>query len=359
MMGTAEKKLSERISRVLLPDHQAEQACRKHWDTLAKPLDGMGRFEELLIRLAGIQKSGTVFVRPAGVVIMCGDHGVTEENVTQTDSSVTISVAQALVKGRSTVNVMAEAAGADVFAVDMGIKVEEPIEGTLYRSGGKGTKNFLKEPAMTREQVCEAILTGIEVVEMLAKKGYRLLAAGEMGIGNTTSASAMMSALSGMDAASVTGRGAGLPDDRLAHKIEVVRKAVRLHQPDPEDPIEVLACLGGFEIAGMTGMYIGGALTGTAIVIDGVISGMAALLATMICPECAGFMIASHQGREPSSAYLMELLKLKPVLHADMALGEATGAVMLFPLLDVALALYNNGETFEEIEVESYERFSK
>ena len=358
MPGKHEKKLTEKIACARPADRQAAEACRRHWDSLAKPLDGLGRFEEILVRLAGIQGSPDVKVRPAAAVVMCADHGVTCENVTQTDSSVTASVAKAIAEGRSTVNAMADAAGMPVYAVDIGMYRHERIDGLTDCCVSRGTKDIMKEPAMSREDACRAVLEGIGMVERMSGAGYRILAAGEMGIGNTTAASAVITALSGLDSAEVTGRGAGLPDDLYAHKIEIVREAVRRNRPDREDPLDLLAKLGGFDMAGMTGMYIGGAVTGTLIVIDGFISAVSALLAKSLCPLTADYMAASHKGREPASGILMDMLGEKPVLDAGMALGEATGAVMLLPLLDVALALYRNGESFDEIRLEPYERFS-
>ncbi len=358
MPGKNEKKLIEKIAAVRPADRQAAEACRRHWDSLAKPLDGLGRFEEILVRLAGIQGSSDVKVRPAAAVVMCADHGVTCEQVTQTDSCVTASVAKAIAEGRSTVNAMANAAGMDVYAVDIGMYRHEPIDGLIDCCVSRGTEDMIKGPAMSREDACRAVLEGIGMVERLSGEGYRILAAGEMGIGNTTSASAVMTVLSGLDSAEVTGRGAGLPDDVYAHKIEIVREAVRRNRPDREDPLDLLAKLGGFDLAGMTGMYIGGALTATMILIDGFISAVSALLAKNLCPLTAGYMAASHTGREPASGILMDMLEEKPVLDAGMALGEATGAVMLLPLLDVTLSLYRNGETFDELRLEPYKRFN-
>lgn len=357
MPGKNERELIEKIAFVKPADRQAEKICREHWDSLAKPLDGLGRFEEILVRLAGVQRTPDVEVRPAAAVVMCADHGVTCEKVTQTDSSVTVSVGKAIAEGRSTVNVMAGAAGLDVYAVDMGMFEHGPIDGMINRSVSRGTADIMKGPAMTREDACLAVLAGIGIVEELSGQGCRLLAAGEMGIGNTTAASAVMTVLSGLDPSEVTGRGAGLPDDLYAHKIEVVRRSVERNRPDPDDPLDVLSRLGGFDIAGMTGMYIGGALTGTLIVIDGFISAVAALLARRLCPLTADYMTSSHNGKEPASAVLADMLGEKPVLNAGMALGEATGAVMLFPLLDIALALYRNGEQFDDIRLEPYKRF--
>ena len=352
-----ERQLKEKLTEIREPDYSAEAACRQRWDTLAKPIDGLGVFEELIIRLAGIQRNTEVVTGPRAAVVLCADHGVVDERVTQTDSSVTASVARAVAAGTSTVNILAESAGTDVVAADFGMNRHAPIPGVIDCCVRYGTDNISKGPAMSREEACLAILRGIELTESLAEQGFRLLAAGEMGIGNTTPASAITAVLSGLDPSEVTGRGAGLPDEYYYHKIEIVRKAIIVNQPDRNDPLDILSRLGGCEIAGMTGLYIGGARTGTAIVIDGFLSAVAAFLAQKLCPDSSAYMIPAHTGREPACRRLMSMMNMKPVLDAGMALGEATGAVLLFPLLDAALSLYLKGETFELLHLEPYERY--
>lgn len=358
-MGEYEFILNEKLVRIPEPDRSAESESRKRWDSLAKPLDGLGRFEEMIVQLAGIQRTVDVETTPRAAVVMCGDHGVVCEHVTQTGSVVTTSVARAISENASTVNVLAKAVSADVFAVDLGMNRDEEVPGLLDCSVGRGTQNIAKGPAMSRENACQAILEGMNVAASLASKGYRMLAAGEMGIGNTTAASAIMAVISDVDPALVTGRGAGLSDGLYSHKIEIVRQAVLVNRPDRSDPLDILSKLGGYEIAGMVGLYIGGALTGTAIVIDGLTSSVSALIAKRLCPDAGEYMLAAHTGREPASSEIMRLLEKKPVMDASMALGEATGAVLLFPLLDAALELYRKGETFEQIHVEPYERYQQ
>lgn len=355
--GRYEEILKKRIEEAAGPDRAAGAECRRRWDGLAKPVDGLGRFEDLIVKIAGIQATADVDISKRAAVVMCADHGVTAERVTQTDSSVTAAVARALAEGRSTLNAMAAAAHADVYAVDMGMDVSGGLDGVRDMSLARGTGDIGQSRAMTREQAALGILRGVREAEDLAARGYRLLAAGEMGIGNTTAASAVLCAMTGAAPDEVTGRGAGLPDSLLSHKIEIVRQAVRINAPDPEDPLDVLSRVGGFDIAGMTGLFIGGALARLPVIIDGFISGVSALLARTLCPLSGEYMIASHAGREKASDLLFEELGLHPVIYGDMALGEATGAVMLMPLLDVALSLYRNGEVFADIDVEPYERF--
>lgn len=352
-----EEELMEKAAGAEEPDNEAASESRKIWDSLAKPIDGLGKFEKMIVKIAAAQGTSDVRTDRRAAVIMCADNGVTEENVTQTDRSVTRSVAEALIKGRSTVNVLAEKASADVFAVDMGIDTDDPVRGIINHSMGRATGNIAKGPAMNRETACRAVLAGIKTAGQMADAGYEMLAAGEMGIGNTTPSSAVVSVMLDLDPAEVTGRGAGLDDKTYRHKIDVVRQAVELNHPDRNDPVGVLASLGGFDIAGMTGLFIGGALRHIPVVADGLISCVSALLAQKICPVSKGYMIASHIGREPAAKHLMNALGLDPVIDGGMALGEAAGAVMLFPLIDCAVNLYKNGESFGELDIESYKRF--
>lgn len=354
-----EEELIKTTARAVSPAEAAAAECRRRWDALAKPIDGLGKFEKIIAKIAAAEGTPDIKVEKRAAVIMCADNGVTEEGVTQTDRSVTRKVAEAIVKGNSTVNVLAAAAATDAFAVDMGIDTDQPVQGAAFHSMGRATGNIAQGPAMSRETACRAVLTGVETVREMAGRGYQMLAAGEMGIGNTTPSSAILSALFQLDPAQVTGRGAGLDDQSYRRKIEVVRKAIEVNKTDISDPVDVLSKLGGFDIAGMTGLYIGGAVYRVPVVVDGLISGVSALLAQRICPLSAGYMIASHIGREPAAKMLMKELGLDPVIDGDMALGEATGAVMLFPLLDCAVNLYRNGESFGNIAMEAYERFDK
>lgn len=352
-----EEKLNEMAGRAVIPEKKAAAECRRRWDALAKPIDGLGKFENMVVKIAAAQGTPDVRTDRRAAVIMCADNGVTDEGVTQTDRSVTKAVSEAIVNGTSTVNVIAEKTGTDVFAVDIGIDVDGPLPGAIDKKMGRLTGNIAEGPAMSRETACRAVLAGIETAEMMSERGYDMLAAGEMGIGNTTPSSAIASVMLGMDPVEATGRGAGLSGDSYRHKIEVVKRAIYVNKPDRDDPIDVVSKIGGFDIAGMAGLYIGGAIYRIPVVADGLISCVAALLAKKICRVSTGYMLASHMGREPAFEKLIEALELDPVIHGGMALGEAAGAVMLFPLLDCAVELYRHGESFTDIEIESYERF--
>lgn len=218
-----------------------------------------------------------------------------------------------------------------------------------------GTRNMVKEPAMTREEAAKGIEAGIEMVSRLKAKGYGLLATGEMGIGNTTTSSAVASVLLDRPVEEMTGRGAGLSSDGLNRKITAIKKAIDKHQPDPKDAIDVLAKVGGLDIAGMAGVFIGGAAFGVPVVIDGFISCVAALIAQRICPTVGDYMIASHVSKEPAAHLILEALGKEAVIHGDMCLGEGSGAVALFPFLDMGTAVYQSMSTFDDIHVEQYE----
>ena len=267
-----------------------------------------------------------------------------------------MAVAKSMARKGSSVCKMAQSIGAETIPVDIGINSEESIPGVLDRKVRPGTRNFLKEPTMTEEETVRAIVTGIKLVQDCKEKGYGLLATGEMGIGNTTTSSAVTAALLQCEAEEVTGRGAGLTDQGLTRKQQVVRTALETYDLWHADAFTVLQTVGGLDIAGLTGMCIGGALWHIPIVLDGVISMAAALVAERLFPGVREYLIPSHQGKEPAAVKLADALQLSPVIHAGMALGEGTGAVMMFTLLDMAMSIYGQSATFSEIAVEQYKR---
>lgn len=350
------KQLQCFMEHVRPADAAAMDESRRRWDGIAKPIEGLGKMEQLITRIAGIQGSADVTLDRKAVVVFCADHGVVEEGVTQTDSSVTRVVTENLAKGITSVNRMAAVAGADVLPVDIGVadEIEEP--GVRIAKIAYGSANLRREAAMTTEQALEALHTGITIAGELKDAGYDVLAAGEMGIGNTTASSAVAAVMLGQDAEFVTGRGAGLSSSGLEKKIQVVRDAVALHHPDPEDPLAVLAALGGFDLAGICGLMLGGAIYRIPVVMDGMISASAALIAQKLCPAVTDYLLPSHLGKEPACRLAMEQLGLDPVIYADLALGEGTGAVMLFPLLDMAHAVYRENSTFADIQIKAYEK---
>lgn len=351
------KKLDEYLKEVHTLDRQAMQMTQQNWNNIAKPLNSLGELENLIIKISGMVSNPQVDISNKCVVVMCSDNGIVEENVTQTDNSVTYTVAKDMSDCSANVNLMAKVSNTDVFVVDIGMNVEvEDGLDIINRKISMGTKNFLNEPSMTMEQTIQAIETGIDLVETLQYEGYKIIATGEMGIGNTTTSSAIASVLLGVSPEVVTGKGAGLSNIGLQHKIEVIKRGIFMRKPARNNPLDVLSKLGGYDIAGMVGLFIGGAVYRVPIVIDGLISSVSALVAYRLCHETVDFMIPSHMSKEPATTIIMKELSLNPIIHADMCLGEGTGAVSIFPILDMAMNVYNSNRTFESIGMEAYQQ---
>ena len=347
--------LDEAVKKVRPLDEKAMEGARKRWDSIAKPLHSLGELENMLTQIAGITGTPEVRVEKKAVVAMCADNGVVEEGVTQTGQEVTAIVADNFTKCATSVCIMAETAGVDLFPIDIGMvtdvpSVTDPEEKVMY-----GTKNMAMEPAMSREQAAQAVLIGIRKVKELAEQGYDLIATGEMGIGNTTTSSAVVSVLLDESVENVTGRGAGLSSEGLNRKIRAIERAIEKHQPDKKDILDVLPKVGGLDIAGMTGAFLGGAIYHIPVLIDGFISSAAALCAVRMVPETADYILASHCSGEPAGRMVLEELKLPYLIDAKMSLGEGSGAVAAIPLLEMGVNVYRKMSTFEEIKVEQYE----
>ena len=345
--------LEETIRKIRPVDVAAMAAAKQHWDGLGKPLGSLGRLEKALIRIAGIQRTGDVHIDRKALVILCADNGVVEEGVTQCGQEVTATVAENFLDEKSCVAIMCRRAGTKICPVDIGMAVDTPrVE---KRKIAYGTKNMAKEPAMTREQAVAAIEVGIAKAEELHAQGYEMLATGEMGIGNTTTSSAMTAVYLGLDVETVTGRGAGLSSHGLQRKINAIKQAIAVNQPDPEDPLDVLAKVGGLDIAGMCGLFLGGAAQRMPVVMDGFISQVAALTAVRLVPECADYILASHVSEEPGANILLKALEKDAFLTCGMRLGEGSGAVALFPILDFASDIYHKMSTFVQADIVEYQ----
>ena len=343
--------------RIEPPDEQIRGNVQRHWDAIAKPLDGMGRFEKLIAQIGAITRTEQVTLSKKAVLMFCADNGIVEEGISQSGQDVTTAVAVSMGKKQSSVCRMAKVAGADTFPIDIGINSTEEIQGVLNRKIRCGTRNFRKEPAMTEQEMIRAIATGIELVRQCRQQGYDILATGEMGIGNTTTSSAVTAALLQEPAERVTGRGAGLNDAGLQRKRRIITEAIKKYDLEHADALTILKTVGGLDLAGLTGMCIGGALYRVPIVLDGVISMAAALTAERLVPGTKAYLLPSHKGKEPAAALLADALGMEPVIDGGLALGEGTGAVMMFSLLDLAMSIYEANTTFSEIQVEQYTRF--
>ena len=332
---------------------ESREAARRHWDTLAKPLGGLGVLEEDVAKLAALTGRKNMTLKQRTLLVFCGDNGVVSQGVSQSDASVTTAVASALGRGDSTVSYMAEAAGCNVLPVDVGMKAPTP-PGVLNRKISHGTGDITRKPAMTREECLAAVEVGIKLVEEQAKNGTDILLLGEMGIGNTTTSAAVASVLLGCPPEQLTGRGAGLSDAGLRRKLRAVRQAIAVHGPDPEDPIDVLAKVGGLDLAALCGAALGGAKYRIPVLLDGVITNTAALCVVRLCPAVKDALIASHVSEEPAAGRLLDAMGLRPCISAGLHLGEGSGAVLALPLLDQALAVYNSGHTFDVLGIAAY-----
>lgn len=348
--------LNDVLMNIEPPDSAVYGQCVQRWNGIAKPIHGLGKLEDIVCQVGAIRKDVSAPLDKKCVIVMCADNGVVAEGVSQTDESVTSLVAKNLAQGISTVNLMA-GDRVTVIPVDMGMKEAAACENIVDQCIRRGTDNIADGPAMTEEECVRALLRGIEMAGYAKEQGFDVIAAGEMGIGNTTTAAAIASVLLGAPAGAVTGKGAGLSDEGLLRKIQVVDRAVRINAPDPDSAADILTKLGGFDIAGMTGLFLGGAYYRLPVIIDGMISLVAACLAKMMCGAAADYMICSHGSREPACGGLFRILGKEPVIFADMALGEGTGAVCLFPLLDMAKKIYDRNITFGDIHMDAYKPF--
>ena len=363
--------LEEINARIEPFDEAARKRSYDKWNAVAKPIGSLGALEDAVMQMAGIVGDEDVEIGKRALVVMCADNGVVAQGVSQCGQEVTRAVAMALGAGNSSACVMAHTANIDVVPVDIGMvdpatlaaPFPDVLPGVLDRSVGQGTDDISQGQAMTREQALQAVKVGIDIAGELRQKGYGIIATGEMSIGNTTTSSALVACLLNRPASEVVGRGAGLSDAGLANKVKVVERAIEVNGCDPADALGVLAALGGFDIAGLVGLFIGGGLHRVPIVADGFISMTAAYIATLLCPRCAYAILGSHVSSEPAVRLVADALaqrceaqggSFQPVIDARMRLGEGTGAVCLVPLLDAALALYN-GTTFDEEGIEAYE----
>lgn len=352
------------------------QLAKKHWDSIAKPLDSLGEFEKIFQKLSAIYESEIPDISNKCITVMCADNGIVKEGISQSDKDVTLAVAKSMALGTSSIAVLSKAAGSKMMVFDMGI---DSFDTEIYSLGVinhklmHGTNNFIKEKAMPLDITLRALLTGISTVSELKDNKTKIIGTGEMGIGNTTTSSALSAAILNLPVEDVTGRGAGLDDIKLNKKIDIIKEGIEKYgfrdklffdSIKSEDKsirvlavLDLLSSLGGLDIATLTGIFIGGSIYKLPIVIDGVISEVAALFAYFINPLCKEYMIASHLSREPVASIIFDILEIRPVIDASLALGEGSGCAMLFPLLDMVLEIYTKNASFSDIKIEEYKRF--
>jgi nicotinate-nucleotide--dimethylbenzimidazole phosphoribosyltransferase len=344
-------RLNEAISNIKPLNKDAQEKAWKRWDSLTKPPRSLGRLEEIVVQLAGITGNPFPKMRKKAIAVMAGDHGIARNRVSAYPQEVTVQMVKNFLDGGAGINAIASTANADVFVVDVG--VAQPVEFThpSFRSYNvrHSTRDFSQEPAMTRDEAIRSIEVGIQVVEELDKMGIDIIGTGDMGIGNTTPSTAIISVFvkdTPLDI--LVGPGTGLDREGIKKKRDIIENAIKLHKPDPMDPIDILSKVGGLEIGAIAGLVIGCASLRKPVVIDGFISTAGALLAYKLTPEALPYIIPSHLSSEPGHRIALELMGLKPMLTLDMRLGEGTGSAIGMLVIDCALSAYYNMLTFEE-----------
>ena len=343
------EKLSRTIAMIKPLDKKAMVAAQARQDILTKPPGSLGRLEDLSVQLAGIQGRPVPQIKDKAIITMAGDHGVVAEKIGNWPQEVTAQMVSNFVRGGAGINVIARQVGARIITVDMGVATDlKDSPKLMVKKVGYGTRNMASGPAMTEKQARTAIETGIELVNTEAVKGLDIVGTGDMGIGNTTPSSAICAVITARTAGEVTGRGTGITDEQLAHKIEVIERALTVNHPDPGKPLEVLARVGGFEIGGLTGVILGAAANRIPVVIDGFISGAAALIAAGLAPRVKDYLIAAHLSVESGHRSMLEYLGLEPLLDLHMRLGEGTGAALGIFLSETAARILAEMATFAE-----------
>jgi nicotinate-nucleotide--dimethylbenzimidazole phosphoribosyltransferase len=341
-------RLNETIAKIRGLDEAAMRQAAARQDQLTKPQGSLGVLEELSIRLAGIQGNPLPAVRKKVIIVMAGDHGVVAEGVSAFPQEVTPQMVANFVAGGAGINVLARHSGAEVRVVDMGVAAVIDSHDVIDSKIRPGTANMVEGPAMDRDEAIASIEAGIGIAEAEIDNGADLLGTGEMGIGNTTPSSAILSVFSGMDIKQATGRGTGIDNGALNVKREAIRRAIEINRPDAADGIDVLSKVGGLEIGGLAGVILGAAANRVPVVIDGFISTAAALIAASLCNTAKDYMIASHVSVEPGHKLALDALGLKPMLFMDMRLGEGTGAALAANLVEASAKVLTEMATFAE-----------
>ncbi len=340
--------LERTLGSIGVPDAASALACRRRLDSLTKPQGSLGMLEEIAVKFAGITGKVPPDVRDKAVLVMAGDHGVTAEGVSAFPSEVTVQMALNFLREGAAINVLARHAGARVVVTDVGMAGDLDHPGLRIDKVRNGTSNMSVGPAMTGEEAIACIEAGIRAARDEIARGTRLIGTGDMGIGNTSASTAILAAAGGMPVSSVTGRGTGLDDAGVRKKIDVIERALLVNRPDPSDPLDILAKVGGFEIGAIAGSILGAAAARVPVVVDGFISTAGALIASRLCPRVLDFMIASHLSEEPGHRAALDLMGLEPILRMKMRLGEGTGAALSFHLIDASIRILTEMATFED-----------
>ncbi len=342
-------KLESTINAIRPLDAQSMKQARERQDRLTKPPGSLGRLEQVSIQLAGIQGKAIPCLKNKAIITMAGDHGVVAEKVGNWPQEVTAQMVYNFLRGGAGISVLARQVGARITVVDMGVACDlTPHPSLVCRKIAYGTRNMALGPAMTLDQALKAVEAGIDVLNSEVARGLDIVGTGDMGIGNTTSSSAICAVITGKPISVVTGRGTGLDDDQLRRKITIIEKAIRLNHPDSSEPLDVLAKVGGLEIAGLAGVMLAAAANRIPVVLDGFISGAAALIATSLAPGLKDYLLAAHLSAEPGHRIMLEHMGLKPLVSLDMRLGEGTGAALGLFIAEAAARLLAEMATFDE-----------
>jgi nicotinate-nucleotide--dimethylbenzimidazole phosphoribosyltransferase len=346
--------LDDLLKEIYTLDVKSIETAQKRLDCLTKPLGSLGKLEDIIKQLSGIQCTPLPSIGSKATIIMCSDNGVVDEGVSSCPKDVTASVTYNFTRGITGINVFSKLTNARIVIVDIGVDADLPYDIILNRKIRKGTWNMAKGPAMTRDEAIKGINTGIEIVKDLKEQGVNLLGTGEMGIGNTSTSSAVASVLTSTPIEKMVGTGSGLTRSAFEHKIEIIKECLEINSPLADDPIDVLSKVGGFDIAGLTGCFIGAAIYRVPIMIDGFISAASALTAVKIHPGVRNFLFPSHGSAEPGTKTIMEALQMEPMLNLNMRLGEGTGSAIGFQVMDAAIAAYTQMGTFDDAEIVQY-----
>lgn len=333
-------------------DEEGMKQAQARLDNLTKPPGSLGKIEELAVKLAGITGDKFAKVDKKVHILMAGDHGVVEEGVSAFPQEVTVQMVYNFLNEGAAINVLARQAGVKVKIVDMGIAEEIDAEGLIDSKVRAGTGNIAQGPAMSREEAVKSIETGIEIVSDLIAEGANLVGTGEMGIGNTTPSSAILAAVMDISLEEVVGFGTGIDEKQIINKRNIIARALELNKPDKEDGLDILTKVGGLEIGGMAGVMLGAAAARVPVLVDGLISGAAALIAFKLEPGVKNFLLPSHRSEEPGHIKMCEHLGLEPLLELKMRLGEGTGAILAMNIVEAATRIIREMATFEEAQIQ-------
>lgn len=345
--------MKDTLDKITPSIKEAKKITREKWDNLVKPIGGLGALEEITVKISGMTGKTINKLNKKAVVVMSADNGVVDEGVSAPPQVFTKILAESTVKGLTGVATFAKFTNTDTYVIDIGMNGEVDHPHIINRKIQKGTKNFIKEPAMTYDEAIRAIEIGIEIGDDLYNKDYDILGVGELGIGNTSTATAVLSTLADLNIDEICGKGAGLTDKQYECKKKTIQRGISINKPDKEDVLDVISKVGGFDIGGMCGLYLSAAKNKRPIVIDGLISSVAALCAVRLNENVRDYILPSHLSNEPGAKYVMKELKLEPILSLGMRLGEGSGCPLAFQILETAIYTLENMGTFEQASLSS------